>query len=429
MDAVQELLRLNSAPNYAMAALNAEIDRVYTAPEGQRNDTLNRSAFSLFQLVANDQLPHETVTRALTHAAERAGLEIGEIEKTLLSAERGAMRKPRDLSHVHGYGHDHLSPPQQLPKPQRHFTFQNSNDLLAAQFETVKWIVPDYLTEGFNVLAGRQKLGKTWLAIDWAIAVATGGMAMGKIDVEAGDVLYIDMENGPRRIQSRINTLLPFNKPDLSRLTWAAEPIPLNEGFTMALDKWCQYVASPRLIVVDVLQRIKPAGGRSRNAYENDYAAFSGLQQWATNTGVSVLALHHTRKGGADDPLEALSGSNGLSACADTTLVLDRDNNGITLYVRGRDVEEIETALRFDAGIWTIQGDAQEIRQSDERARIRAELEQADEPLTPTDIQALTSMKAGSVRRLLIKMVGDGQIQKVGRGQYAHKDYVFAAND
>ncbi len=73
------------------------------------------------------------------------------------------------------------------------------------------------------------------------------------------------------------------------------------------------------------------------------------------------------RKGGADDPLEALSGSNGLSACADTTLVLDRDQNGMTLYVRGRDVEEKETALRHDLGNWMILGEAADVHRTDER--------------------------------------------------------------
>ncbi|GGB63487.1 hypothetical protein GCM10011316_39190 [Roseibium aquae] len=304
------------------------------------------------------------------------------------------------------------------------FNFTCSNDLMAKEFEPTKWIVPDYVPEGFSVLAGRQKLGKTWLAIDWAVAVATGGMAMGSIPVDPGNVLYVDMENGPRRIQSRIRTLFPHGEPDLSRLDWATDIIPLDQGFIDAAENWRNAVPDPRMLVIDVLQKVKPAGKVSRNSYENDYAAFGDLQAWATKHGIAVVGLHHTRKGGADDPLEALSGSNGLSACADTTLVLDRDANGMSLYVRGRDVEELETALRFDGGLWTLQGDAREVRQSDERARIRAELEQADEPLSPADIQALTGMKGGSIRRLLIKMASDGQVQKVGRGQYAHKDYV-----
>jgi len=71
-----------------------------------------------------------------------------------------------------------------------------------------------------------------------------------------------------------------------------------------------------------------------------------------------------------DDPLEALSGSNGL--CADTTIVLDQDQNGRTLYVRGRDVEEKETAVIFANGSWSQLGDAADVRRSGERSVIVA---------------------------------------------------------
>jgi hypothetical protein len=57
------------------------------------------------------------------------------------------------------------------------FRRTNTNDLMAATFPPLKEIVPDYVYGGFTVLAGRQKLGKTWLAIDWAVAIATGGVA------------------------------------------------------------------------------------------------------------------------------------------------------------------------------------------------------------------------------------------------------------
>lgn len=88
---------------------------------------------------------------------------------------------------------------------------------MATEYEPNLVSAADYLPEGFSVLAGRQKLGKTWLAIDWAVAIATGGVAMGCIPVEAGHVLYVDLENGPRRIQRRIRALFPAPpKP----LTW-----------------------------------------------------------------------------------------------------------------------------------------------------------------------------------------------------------------
>ena len=84
-----------------------------------------------------------------------------------------------------------------------------------------------------------------------------------------GNVLYVDMENGPRRIQGRINTLFPNERerPDLSRLEWVTEAPQLNEGFIgepRPLDGYT--VERPTLVVIDVLQRIKPAGSASRNS-------------------------------------------------------------------------------------------------------------------------------------------------------------------
>jgi RecA-family ATPase len=313
-------------------------------------------------------------------------------------------------------------------KPARkpRFVRTSTTTLMAKHFDPIRWIVEDYLPEGFSVLAGRQKLGKTWLAIDISLAVACGGVTMGSIDCERGDVLYIDMENGPRRIQRRIDAIYPpgVSRPDLSRLEWVTKAPALDAGFLDCLEDWRASVPNPRLVIIDVLQRIKPAGKATRNSYENDYSIWSPLQEWATESGIAVVGLHHTRKGGADDPLEALSGSNGLSACADTTLVLDRDGNGVTLYVRGRDVDEKETAMTFTAGIWSIQGDAAKVRMTSERQAILDALQDADEPMNPQEIAVAANMKRNNVDRLLGKMAKADEIRKVGRGRYIHPECI-----
>ena len=305
------------------------------------------------------------------------------------------------------------------PKLPPEFKRTNTNDLMAAKFPALKAIVPGYVFGGFTVLAGRQKLGKTWLAIDWAVAIATGGVALGSIDCDQGDVLYVDMENGPRRIQSRIRALFPHERmlPDMSRLEWVTEAPQLDKGFIDRLERWRVSVKDPRLVVIDVLQRIKPPGNGKQNAYEADYSIWSPLQGWATRHGVAVLGLHHTRKGAADDPLEALSGSNGLSACADTTIVLDQDQNGRTLYVRGRDLEEKETAVLFTAGSWNIMGDAADVRRSGERNTIIAALEDHGEPMTPAEIASATGKPGGNIRKLLFKMAKAGEVYKI-KGRY-----------
>lgn len=307
--------------------------------------------------------------------------------------------------------------------PRLHRT--GTNAIMAAQYDPIRWIVPDYLPEGFSVLAGRQKLGKTWLAIDWAIAVATGGVAMGTIPVEAGHVLYIDLENGPRRIQRRIRALFPNDAytPNLAMLDWVTEAPALDKGLLPALEDWRHSVSSPRLVVLDVLQRVKPAGNASRNAYENDYATWAPLQTWAMECGIAVVGLHHTRKGGADDPLEALSGSNGLSAVADTTLLLDRTSSGITLFVRGRDVEEKESALSFSGGLWTLTGDAADVRRTDERNAILDALKQNGGPMSPTDVADATGMSNVNARQTLSRMARANEVLKGGYGKYLHPDH------
>ena len=80
---------------YAMAALRAETGRVAAARPGTRNDTLNRAAFSLGQLVIAGLLPPIPVITGLISAARQAGLSSEEAERTVRSGMTGGARKPR----------------------------------------------------------------------------------------------------------------------------------------------------------------------------------------------------------------------------------------------------------------------------------------------------------------------------------------------
>ena len=80
---------------YAMAALRAETSRVAAAVPGTRNDTLNRAAFSLGQLVAAGLLPPVPVITGLISAAMYAGLPEEEAARTVRSGMAGGARKPR----------------------------------------------------------------------------------------------------------------------------------------------------------------------------------------------------------------------------------------------------------------------------------------------------------------------------------------------
>jgi RecA-family ATPase len=177
-------------------------------------------------------------------------------------------------------------------------------------------------------------------------------------------------------------------------------------------------------VIVDVLNKVRPAQKNNEGIYDYDVRSLEGLQSLAAEFGIAIIVVHHTRKAEAEDPFDCLSGSTGLSGTADATLVLARDSQGVTLYGRGRDIEEIETALSFDrsTGHWSILGAVADMRRSDERTTVLQSLKDASEPMSPRDIADDTGMPYQNVRQLLVRMGKAGEVTKVQRGFYIHPD-------
>src|SRR5262245_7648782 len=75
-------------------------------------------------------------------------------------------------------------------------------------FPAIKYVVPGVIVEGLTLLAGKPKVGKSWLLLHAAIAVARGGFTLGDIHCIEGDVLYCALEDNLRRLQSRMLKLM-----------------------------------------------------------------------------------------------------------------------------------------------------------------------------------------------------------------------------
>jgi AAA domain-containing protein len=298
----------------------------------------------------------------------------------------------------------------------------NAETLLGMEFAPLEYVIPGYVVEGLTVLGGKPKLGKSWWAYDASIAVAAGGKAMGSVDCEQGDVLYLALEDNRRRVKDRLLTLCPARKLqgiNLDRLSVRTIAPRIDTGLLAELDKWRLGCANPRLIIIDVFLKVRPPRKKGEDSYAADYDAVTPLQRYASEHRLAIVLVTHTRKMEAEDPLESISGTNGVTGAADAVLVLNRDAKGTTLYGRGRDIEEIETAMRFDGGRWSILGDADDVRKSDERRKIVAALREAGEELAPKAIADRTGMKAVNVRVLLGKMVASGDISQPRVGYYS----------
>jgi hypothetical protein len=86
--------------------------------------------------------------------------------------------------------------------------FVSATDLLAQAFIEPNYAIPGLLPEGVTLLAGKPKIGKSLLAMDFVIAVAAGQNALGDLPVEQGDALYLALEDNERRLQKRLRDML-----------------------------------------------------------------------------------------------------------------------------------------------------------------------------------------------------------------------------
>lgn len=289
--------------------------------------------------------------------------------------------------------------------------------LMDKDFPPPRWAVEGLFAEGLSIFAGPPKIGKSWLALNVAVAVTLGGVAIGRIPVAGGDVLCLALEDTGRRMQERLGiTLQGEHAP--SRLHIATEWPTLADGAALHLRHWLQRHPDARLVIVDTFQKLRGPVAANQNLYAGDYAAAGELKRVADAYGVAFVVIHHTRKALADDPLDAVSGTTGLAGAADTILVLRKEigRSDGTLYVRGRDVPEADHALTFDpdACSWTLLGDAATYRMSEERAAIIAVLRESPEPMSPKHIAETLRKKDGAIRYLLHKMAKVGDIDGLG---------------
>src|SRR5258707_910875 len=128
------------------------------------------------------------------------------------------------------------------------------SDLMAREIPPPVWLVKGMLCEGLSVIAGKPKLGKSWLVLALALTIALGnekgGLALGRYPVEQAGVLYLSLEDSASRFQSRVNKLL------------AGRPVPANFGYTLNwkplmsggledLDTYLLNAPDTRLVVID----------------------------------------------------------------------------------------------------------------------------------------------------------------------------------
>ncbi len=246
-------------------------------------------------------------------------------------------------------------------------------EILRTEYPDPKWIVDGLIPEGLTILAGKPKLGKSWLALDICSSIALGSCVLGDMSVGSGTALYLALEDNRSRLKKRQTKMLKRTNTIPGFYTATRWP-RLDNGGIDALKKWMEHHPDTRLIIIDTWEKVRQARRARANIYAEDYAHAGELKALADYYGIAVVVVHHVKKGKEDDIIDEISGSTGLAAAADTLLILTRsrcDADG-ALHVTGRDVEEREYALTFDKEhcTWLVIGDAEDFRRTEEERAV-----------------------------------------------------------
>jgi len=298
-----------------------------------------------------------------------------------------------------------------------------AHKILTTDWPEPVWAIPNLLPVGLTILAGRPKVGKSWLTLQIALAVASGGHALGE-PVEQGPVLCLFLEDPPRRLKERMvkqgwTSDLPADFMCLGEFEKQIGDLCNGGGERLARQI---ELKGYRFVGIDTLSR---AVSGDQIDVEAMTLALTPIQEMAhAHNCVVMLVDHHPKVTKADpDAIADILGSTAKGAVADTVWGLYKESGKVNakVVIIGRDVEEQILALSWggELGCWHCEGDAHELELTERRQEILDALEDLGRAGVADIAKAIEQPKSNTHNRLQ-DLVNAGLIkrQKEGRRVY-----------
>lgn len=215
-----------------------------------------------------------------------------------------------------------------------------------------------WATEGVNIIAGRPKLGKTTLERQKMAAAATGSEFLDSKFNSPVKCAFLSLEEGELLCRDKF-LRAGFNESALTgiQLHFAWER---GEVGCDLLDRYLTENGDIRFVVIDSLSRFRSIPDVRTPQFMADYEAINRLHEVSKkHHGVVIDVIHHTKKVKSDDPIDDVSGSYGLTAAADTVMVMRHHADGAQLFVASRLWERDDSQFLLMRGknqTWTFAG-------------------------------------------------------------------------
>jgi hypothetical protein len=210
---------------------------------------------------------------------------------------------------------------------------------LASRADEQRWLVTGLWSEqAVGIVGGEPKCCKSFLALDLAVAVASGTPCLRHFPVPyPGRVLLYAAEDALHVVRRRLEGICAAAGCQLAKLDVQVITAPTLRldlpADAQALERTVQQL-KPRLLILDPFVRLHRI---DENASGEVAPLLAYLRELQRRHALSVLVVHHAKKSsGRIRAGQALRGSSEFHAWGDSNLYLRRAANTLTLTIEHR---------------------------------------------------------------------------------------------
>ena len=198
--------------------------------------------------------------------------------------------------------------------------------LCLSEVGELTWILKDWIMAGgINLIAGMPAAGKSFLALDLAIGMASSGLAWDNRPVTQGKVLYHFLDGSYRGMRSRVLKLCQARgiQPP-ANLIFDFSPLNLKVTSEVLALRQRIHRLDASVVIFDVMAKFMP--GADENSVAEISPMMNTLREIANQTGTTFILIHHLNKGGNPDLSYRVRGSSDILGSVDTAIVVAHEN-------------------------------------------------------------------------------------------------------
>jgi hypothetical protein len=301
-------------------------------------------------------------------------------------------------------------------------------ELAPPQTSDQAWLIDGlWSAQAVGIIGGEPKCGKSFLALDLAVAVASGTACLRRFPTQQpGTVLLFAAEDPPQIVRQRLEGIAHAASVDFQTLDVHVITVPMlrldQNQHQQALQATVANL-QPKLLVLDPLVRLH---GIDENIAAEVAPLLGYLRNLQRRNHTAVAVVHHARKGAARERGgQALRGSSELHAWGDSNLYLRRCGQQLQLSIEHRAApgcDRLQLALRAEPPTLALevidQSPASQLddTQPSSLQRIEQVLTQANTPLSQRQLRVGARMRASHVAEILAKLLADGRVSRSADG-------------